>query len=152
MPLGSAFIAATAVGEFDVVLTNAEFLSFLDADSNQQITLAFYDEATANSQWHIASIGNTAGYLKPTLALQVTPAPGNPRITSVELVGSNLRLVGTNVPASSGRPYWVIMSNNVTRTLSGWGHVTNGAFAANGRFTNTMPVSGALQFFIIEVP
>jgi hypothetical protein len=30
--------------------------------------------------------------------------------------------------------------------------VTNGFFGANGLFTNTIPVSGTKQFFLISVP
>jgi hypothetical protein len=64
--LGSAAIPSTA-GEFDVTLTLADFIGFLGADSNQQITLLFVN--TTATQISFASLANTGGFLQPTLEL-----------------------------------------------------------------------------------
>jgi hypothetical protein len=68
--------------------------------------------------------------------------------------GTNLLLAGTNDARSAGRSYNVLWSANVASALNSWLVATNGNFAPDGGFTNTIlgGVSGTKQFFLIQVP
>ncbi len=74
--LGSQSVTSAA-GEVDVSLTLTAFQNFLLADTNQQVTLLFYNTGGNILSW--ASIGNTSGYLVPTLEIVATPGSGPPR-------------------------------------------------------------------------
>ncbi len=68
-----------ANGEVDISLNLSSFQAFLAADSNQQITLLFFNSAAINAGW--ASISNTSGFLVPTLQIVGSPSSGSGVIT-----------------------------------------------------------------------
>ena len=67
-------------------------------------------------------------------------------------MGNSVTLAGTNLATSSGRPYEVLSSTDVTVPLSNWEAVASGAFAADGGFTKQASVSDPSRFFLIYVP
>ena len=100
--------------------------------------------------------GNATDGPSPAALTQIVASSssiqGNPRITSVQVAGGNVTLIGTNAPASYGRTYWLMMTNDVAAARAGWPAVATNVFAADGGFTNMVPVSGARQFYLIQVP
>jgi len=101
-------------------------------------------------------VTNSGGWSSVTNTIVVTPSSiqGNPKITKVTVSGTNVTVIGTNSPLSSGRAYNLLRSNNVAGSRSAWPVVATGSFAADGGFTNVVTggVSGTRQFFIIQVP
>src|SRR6185369_4460338 len=100
----------------DITLTLADFINFLAADTNQQVTLLFVN--TTATQISFASLSNTGGYLQPTLelvspvtdfSLDASPAAqtvsaGGPVTFNVTVTGSNgfdgtVTLGADNLPA-----------------------------------------------------
>ena len=100
-----------------------------------------------------AGLGNIASH-----ALLVTNSvsgavQGNPGFASVKLSGTALTIVITNVAGSAGRPFNLLGTNNVAAARNTWPVVTNGVFAANGGYTNTLQTTnGTRQFYLIQVP
>ena len=79
------------------------------------------------------------------------PLAGAPHLTSLELAGDQVTLIGTNLPESFQRPYQVLTCTNVAVPLSNWEAAAGGAFAADGGFTNQASADGASRFFLIKV-
>ena len=74
--LGSQSFGSSA-GEVDIALSVIPLQLFLPADTNQQITLLFHNTGGNTESW--ASIGNTSGFLVPTLEIAATPSAGPAR-------------------------------------------------------------------------
>ncbi len=74
--LGSQGFSSTA-GEVDIALDPVNMQLFLLGDTNQQITLLFHSTGSTTPGW--ASIGNTSGFLVPTLEIAATPSAGPAR-------------------------------------------------------------------------
>ena len=108
-----------------------------------------YLEATNSG----AGLGNIASH-----ALLVTNSvsgavQGNPGFASVKLSGTALTIVITNVAGSAGRPFNLLGTNNVAAARNTWPVVTNGVFAGDGGYTNTLQTTnGTRQFYLIQVP
>ena len=127
-------------------------------------TSAFVSHSYASSNTYPVTLAvtNTYGFGNITFAqnVLVTNVPsvaiqGNPRITRIQVVGgTNILLAGTNDARAGGRFYNVIWSANLASARTNWLAATNGSFAPDGGFTNTIlgGVSGAQQFFLLQVP
>lgn len=74
--LGSQSFSSTA-GEVDISLSVLDLQLWLLGDTNQQVTLLFHNTGANTIGW--ASIGNTSGYLAPTLEIVATPSAGPAR-------------------------------------------------------------------------
>lgn len=74
--LGSQSFGSSA-GEVDIALSVVPLQLFLLADTNQQITLLFHNVGGNTESW--ASMGNTSGFLVPTLEIAATPSAGPQR-------------------------------------------------------------------------
>jgi hypothetical protein len=73
-------------------------------------------------------------------------------ITSMKFVNGRVLVIGTNAQSSAGRTYWVMSSTNRAPTAADWQPVATNTFAADGGFTNTLPVNGSRVRFLIHVP
>jgi PKD repeat protein len=82
----------------------------------------------------------------------VSSVAGNPGIKSVKVAGGYVTIIGTNIIGSSGHVYNVLTHTNVAALLNSWTATTNGTFAADGGFTNIVPVGDTRQFYIIQAP
>jgi hypothetical protein len=53
-----------------------------------------------------------------------------------------------------GAPYYVVSTNKVTVPLVNWPRIATNTFAADGKFTNSIPFSPATphNFFSIQAP
>jgi len=77
-----------------------------------------------------------------------------PRITSLRVQGgTNVIVTGTNI-ASGAHSYYIMETTNAATARSNWLPVLTNTCAADGSgsFSDSVPVSGAIQFFLIEVP
>jgi hypothetical protein len=79
---------------------------------------------------------------------------GTPLITSLRVQGgTNVVIAGANV-ASGAHPYYILGTTNAATMRSNWLPVLTNTCSGDGSgsFSNSLPVSGGLQFFLIEVP
>lgn len=65
----------TPAGEINVTLDAASFSSFLNANTNNEITLILGTTNSGSPNTNLASLTNTSGFLVPTLQLNVQPIP-----------------------------------------------------------------------------
>ena len=67
--------------------------------------------------------------------------------------GTNVIITGSNV-ALGLHPYYLLSTTNVASGRTNWLPLLTNMCAADGSgcFSNNVPVSGGLQFFLIEVP
>ncbi len=85
-----------------------------------------------------------AGYTWDTTQLsvdgtiKVTGLASPPHIGGVSISGTNLTLTGTG--GTPGATYYVLSSTNIVLPLVSWTPVLTNTFAADGGFTNTIPV------------
>ena len=95
--------------------------------------------------WNTGSL-NSAG----TISVTGTPIP--PQIANVGVSGPNLVLSGSG--GLAGATYYVVSTNNVAAPLANWPRIATNTFAADGKFTNSLPFSLATpqSFFSIRVP
>jgi autotransporter-associated beta strand protein len=75
-----------------------------------------------------------------------------PVISSVSSAGGNLTLSGSG--GLPGATYYVVSTNNVAAPLANWPRISTNVFAADGNFTNTIPISLATPqaYFGIQAP
>ncbi len=96
-----------------------------------------------------------AGYTWDTTRLsvdgtiKVTGVLSAPQIGTVTVSGGNLTMTGTG--GSAGGTYHILSSTNVALPLAAWSPVLTNSFAADGSFTNTLPVlsSEPRRFYIV---
>jgi hypothetical protein len=83
-----------------------------------------------------------------TLRIVTAPTP-QPQISSINLIGSNLVLGGTNgVP---GWPYYVLSGTNVLLPLASWSRIATNTFDATGAFTFGVPTDIPQRFFALQL-
>jgi len=84
--------------------------------------------------------------------ISVTGTATPPPITSTSLSGTNFVLKGTG--GLSGATYYLLASTNVAQSLADWPRLSTNVFAANGNFTNTIPMTAAppQRYFLLQVP
>ena len=102
-----------ANGEVDISLNLSSFQAFLTNDSNQQITLLFFNSAGINASW--ASISNTSGFLVPTLQIVGSPSSGGGVITLAN--GGNDWFGDTII--SHGRVNLAVVNSDSSRLRAG---------------------------------
>ena len=75
-----------------------------------------------------------------------------PLFTSISSSGGNVTMKGSGGAAAA--TYYLSSSTNLTTARSAWTHVQTNTFAADGKFTNTVPLNPASKqtFFGVEVP
>jgi hypothetical protein len=95
--------------------------------------------------WNTASL-NSAG----TISVAGTAIP--PTIGSVAVSGATFNMTGSG--GLAGATYYVVSTNKVAAPLSNWPRIATNTFAADGRFTNSIPFSLATpqSFFSIQAP
>jgi hypothetical protein len=83
--------------------------------------------------------------------IKVTGLISSPHIGTVFISGGNLPMTGTG--GNSGGTYYVMSFTNLVLPLATWSSVLTNMFAANGNFTNTLPVlSGEpKRFYALKV-
>jgi autotransporter-associated beta strand protein len=97
----------------------------------------------------VATLRLTDGELWLDVASAVVPQPV---ITSFGYDGTSLIFSGTN--GTAGNTYYVLASTNVTAPLINWEPIFTNTFDANGAFSVTNPVSGAIpaRFYLLQLP
>jgi len=93
---------------------------------------------------------NLAGLTNGVLSVVTGVTPSAPKLTTITISGSNVILSGTNGTVSG--PYHVLSSTNLTLPLNQWLRLTNSTFDSQGNFIITNPVSGPVEFYLIEEP
>jgi hypothetical protein len=85
-----------------------------------------------------------------SLAVAGTPIP--PVISSVTSSGGNLTMSGSG--GLAGATYYVVSTNTVSAPLGTWPRIRTNTFAADGKFTNSIPINLATPqaYFGIQVP
>ncbi len=85
-------------------------------------------------------------------SLVVAGSPIPPVISSVSGSGGILKMSGSG--GLAGATYYVISTNNIAAPLVSWPRVSTNVFAADGNFTNSIPISQATPqaYFGIRVP
>jgi hypothetical protein len=75
-----------------------------------------------------------------------------PVMRNAFLSGGYIVFDGTNGVAA--QPYRILMSTNLTLPLASWTPVTTGTFAADGDYTNSVPMNAiqSAEFFRLVVP
>ena len=149
------FTNMTAPGTFASVLW-----SFGDNTYDPSTNWVSHAYSSAGSEMVTLRVTNAYGVAaSATNSLTVTnTAPGvvvgTPSITSFYVQGgTNVIIMGSNV-ASSSHMYYVLSMTDVASGRSNWLPVLTNMCAADGSgcFSNNVPVSGNVQFFLIEVP
>jgi len=92
------------------------------------------------------------GNLNSLGTISVTGTAIPPQIANVGISGPNLVLSGSG--GLAGATYYVVSTNNVAAPLANWTRIATNTFAADGKFTNSLPFSLATpqSFFSIRVP
>jgi autotransporter-associated beta strand protein len=95
--------------------------------------------------WNTSAL-NSAG----TISVAGTAIP--PVVSSVSAAGGNLTLSGAG--GLPGAVYYVVSTNNIAVPLANWPRISTNVFAADGKFTNSIPVSPITPqaFYGIQVP
>jgi hypothetical protein len=91
-----------------------------------------------------------SGLTNGVLGVVTGVAPSAPKLTTISISGSNVILSGTNGTVSGS--YHVLSSTNLTLPLNQWLRITNGMFDNQGNFMITNPVSGPMEFYLIQEP
>jgi autotransporter-associated beta strand protein len=127
------------------MLKTGDTFTLFSASLSGAITPATLPALWPGLTWD-TSLLNSAG------KLSVAGAQIPPVISSVGTVGTNLTLNGTG--GLAGVTYYLVSSTNVAAAMATWQRVSTNVFAANGSFTNTIPISQALprNFFRVQVP
>jgi autotransporter-associated beta strand protein len=163
-----AFAGATGAAPLTVSFTNAStggayvsaVWNFGDGvrvtNSNTVVTHTYSNAPSTNtvSLTVITSYGYQSTYSAPAPVVVTgsSALAGQPRITRVQVLGGNITLSGTNIPASAGHTYYVLSQTNVTALRGAWLARATNTFAQDGGFTNTFPAGGVQQFFLLSVP
>jgi fibronectin-binding autotransporter adhesin len=121
------------------------FTLFSGSLSGSGITPASLPPLWPGLSWNTASL-NSAG----TISVIGTRIP--PTIGSVTVSGTNMVLSGSG--GLAGATYYMVSTNNVTAPLANWPRITTNTFAADGKFTNSVPFSLATpqSYFSIQAP
>ena len=103
------------------------------------------------------AVTNAYGYgtvssIKTVVVTNQSSVVGIPHITSIQYQGStNVVLVGTNV-ASGIHTYYVLGATNAAQARSSWQSLVTNQCNADGSFSISVPVRGADQFYLLQVP
>ena len=86
-----------------------------------------------------------------TVVLEKNTTP--PSITSVQLLGGNFIIAGTNGNAP-GTYFYMLASTNLAQPFTNWAVLATNQFGSGGgfNFTNIFDSSAARQFFILRLP
>ena len=107
--------------------------------------------------------GNFLGYIdevrissiaRASDAMMFTPSSAQPVITGVSCDGTSSSLILSGTNGTEGNTYYVVTSTNVAAPLSNWQPVLTNTFGANGVFSVTNAVSGAIpaRFYRLQLP
>ena len=110
-----------------------------------------------------AIAGNLLGYIdevrissiaRASGAMMFNAVPPQPVITGCSYYGAGPSLILSGTNGIEGNTYYVVASTNVAAPLSNWQPVFTNTFGANGVFSVTNAVSGAIpaRFYRLQLP
>jgi hypothetical protein len=110
-----------------------------------------------------AIAGNLLGYIdevrissiaRASGAMMFNAVPPQPVITGFSYYGAGPSLILSGTNGIEGNTYYVVASTNVAAPLSNWQPVFTNTFGANGVFSVTNAVSGAIpaRFYRLQLP
>lgn len=107
-------------------------------------------ETAATGGYYYVTNVNDLSDLFRTLPAGVSTGINPPYVDA----SGNLVVAGSNVTATAGGTYSILMATNVESPLSNWTTEISGNFATGGTFSNAIPIdpSEPARFFIIKTP
>jgi hypothetical protein len=141
--------AASSNGTYTAVATNI----IGPAVGSGSTSTAYLDTtAPGGTNYYAVSSVNPNGSTNSSPVGAVLPVATPPQIDSARISNGIFILIGDG--GTSGHPYYVLTSTNVSLPLAQWTPLITNTFDAGGNFacTNTMDSDAPQRFYLIQVP